>query len=402
MAAFKLSGHPPAILGDSGHHTDSPAYDGSPPLNWHPSDFRGRDVRLVFKATEKVFKRPIGRPKKLPIEILECKRSDRVWSWSDHVSALEAQAGHQFHEDWRASGLEPVQAQRLEEGDCGSQARTGSTDWAADDVEGYDPPGSTVGMPKSGAVKADESVTRTYSGSTRGTLHIIFKTKDEQNPNDQVPDAIARVERDLMRAGFGEERGGGRVIEVTYDTVPRSIPKRMSAETVARLIKEFEERTGRTDHRVAPKRRGKRKHTTLGIGNGMKPLTDPSASEQGPRDDDQGRRRIAWRLAHKALRKALGMRAALLVERTVLFGEEIVPPSTSHPGEQIELALLKDALAKLSKHYGQKDYQQKLDEHIRKEEEKAHQWLQSSSLCQPQPPLGWKTRLRSMACRSPR
>ena len=231
-------------------------------MNWHPSDFRGRDVQLVFKATEKVFKRPIGRPKKLPIEILECKRSDRVWSWSDHVSALEAQAGHQFHEDWRASGLEPVQAQRLEEGDCGSQARTGSTDWAADDVEGYDPPGSTVGMPKSGAVKADESVTRTYSGSTRGTLHIIFKTKDRANPNDQVPDAIARVERDLMRAGFGEERGGGRVIEVTYDTVPRSIPKRMSAETVARLIKEFEERTGRTDHRVAPKRRGKRKRPT--------------------------------------------------------------------------------------------------------------------------------------------
>ena len=174
-------------------------------------------------------------------------------------------------------------------------------------------------MPKSGAVKADESVTRTYSGSTRGTLHIIFKTKDERNPDDKVPDAIARVERDLMRAGFREEQGGGRVIEVTYDTVPRSIPKRMSAEKVARLIEEFEERTGRTDHRVAPKRRGKRRHTTLGIGNGMKPLMDPDRQRaSGHATTTQGRRSIAWRLARKAL--ALGTAAEPWGDRTVSLG----------------------------------------------------------------------------------
>ena len=359
---------------------------------WTSADLKGRDVRAYFAQKPVEYRRPVGRPRKPPVEILECKRSERVWNWSDHVSVLEAQAGYQFHEDWRASGLEPVQAQRLAEGDCGSQARTGSTDWAADDVEGYDPPGSTVGMPKSGAVKGDESVTRTYSGSTRGTLHIIFKTKDEQNPDDRVSDAVNRVERDLERIGFREEQGGGRVIEVTYDTVPRRIPKRMSAEHVARLIREFEERTGRTDHRVPSKRRKRKGVRTPGISNGMRPLTDPSASEQWPRDDDQGQRRIAWRLA----RKALGMRAVWLVENVVCLGLDL---PAAWP---VLMPKLKDALAKLSKHYGQKDYQQKLDEHIRKEEEKAHQWLQSSSLCQPQPQLGWKTRLRSMACRSPR
>ena len=115
--------------------------------------------------------------------------------------------------------LEPVQAQRLEEGDCGSQARTGTTDWSVDDLDDYAPPGSTIGVPKSGAVKADGSVVRVYEGrNTCGTLHIIFWTKDEQIRNDKVPDAVDRVERDLERIGFREEQGSGRVIEVTYDT----------------------------------------------------------------------------------------------------------------------------------------------------------------------------------------
>jgi hypothetical protein len=236
-------------------------------LNWHPADLRGRDAKAYFAPKPVEYKGPVGRPRKLRAEILECKRGG-AWVWSDHVSVEEAWAGDQFYSDWRASGLEPVQAQQLREGDCSTQARTGSTEWSKDDLESYDPPGSTVGMPKSGAVVADGAVVRTYEGNTRGTLHIVF---NEPDPDDKIHDAVDRVERDLERRGALDERNP----EAINYWRRKPQPKRMSAETVARLNREFEERTGRTDHHVPPKRRKRKGARTPGISNGMKPLVDP-------------------------------------------------------------------------------------------------------------------------------
>jgi hypothetical protein len=208
-----------------------------------------------------------------------------------------------------------------------------------------------------------------------GTLHIVFNAP---NPEDKVNDAVDRIDRDMKRAAILDERNPEAV--TYWRRKPQ--PKRMSAETVARLIAEFEERTGRTDHRVPSKKRGKRKHMTPGISNGMQPLTDPSASEQWPCDDEAGRHRIAWRLA----RKVHGDEASL-VEHVVLHG---APPE--------DLARLRAALVKLAAHYRQFD----LDDYITSERRKANEWLLSSSLCQQKPLLGWKTRRLSTACRSPR
>jgi hypothetical protein len=344
--------------------------------NWTPADLVGRNVKKTFAQKTVEYKRPVGRPKKLPVEILKCKRGGS-WAWSDHVSPDEADAGDRYHDDWRASGLEPLQTQQFRDSNCGSQARSGSTDWCGDDIDDYVPPGSTGGMPKSGAaVAADEGVTRRVYPN--GTLHIVFETKEEQNPDDHVPDTVDRIERDMARSGILSERPE----KIVYD---KRNPKRMSAKEVARLILEYEERTGKTDHHVKAKKRGKR-HMASELKRGMQPLADPSACEQWPASEGQGRRRIAWSRA----RKALPPEAAQLVDRIILFGW--IPY-----GENISAQItgFRAALHMLTLHYRLFD----LDTYIASQEEKANQWLQSSSLCQPKPLPGWKTRLRSMACR---
>jgi hypothetical protein len=127
----------------------------------------------------------------------------------------------------------------------------------------------------------------------------------------------------------------------------------------------------------------------------MKPLTDPSASEQRPRDDVQGRHRIAWWLARNALIGAIGLGAASLVEWAVL--QDIVPLGLAR-----KIFEVRSALAKLSAYYCQAGYQQNVDDYVASEERKANEWLLSSSLRQQKPLLGWRTRRLSTTCRSPR
>jgi hypothetical protein len=254
--------------------------------NWTSADLSGRNVKNTFAQKPAEYKRSVGRPKKLPVEILKCKRG-ASWVWYDHVSPDEAAAGDQYYNDWRASGLEPCQAQGLpDKVNCGTQARSGSTDWCGDDIDDYVPPGSTVGLPKSGAaVKADEGVTRRIYPN--GTLHIIFRTKEELDPDDHVADAVDRIERDLARSGIMSERPE----KIVYE---KRNPKRLTAEEVVQLILEYEERTGKTDHHVKAEKRGKRVMPSE-LKRGMQPLADLSACEQWPASEEQGRRREVGR-----------------------------------------------------------------------------------------------------------
>jgi hypothetical protein len=344
-------------------------------MNWVSADLRGRDVRKLFAPKVIEYKPPRGRPPKLPVEVLKCERAPG-WYWSDCVDCGEVQAGDKFHDDWRRSGLKPVQTQQFREGECGFQASSSSTAWSVDDHDEHDgedqedrSPPTTDRSPNDG------SVTRIYAC---GTLQIAFgEPKRDANVSD---DAVDRIEQAL--AGAACEPPPTRRHP---KPVPR--PAGLSETAVAHLIEQFfttggvvrvyDERGKLLEHRDGDgrvlaafgkrRRRRRKRPTTPGVSRGMQELADPADCTWWPVDEVAGRHRLEFRWA----REMLDRDERELVEAVICQGL----PTT-------DAAALRTALGRLSAHYRRHGYEQDVEERYALERRKAKKWLTSRGLCQ--------------------
>ena len=354
-------------------------------IAWSNADSCGLDTRKIYKPTVLEYKPPRGRPPKLPAEVLKCERRPD-WYWSDFVSSDECQAGDKFHEDWRRSGLKPVQTQQFRQADCCFQAASGTPDWVEEDQECWSAPG-TARRSKNFDIIADESVTRTYAN---GTLHITFKNQVERDPDEETPDVVSRIERSLTPAGDGaaDEPSPTR-------RHPKPVARRtgLSETEVTRMIEQFfggggvvrvfDERGKLLEHRdwhgnvlevfaklVAPKwkRNSRKLEMESAKKRGMRPLVDPADCTQWPIDDAAGRHR----LEHRWAREMLDRVERELVENVICRDRE---------WQATDVAALRTALSKLSVHYRRHDYEHYVEERLALERRKADEWLTLRGLC---------------------
>ena len=323
---------------------------------WTNADRCGLDTRKIFRPPVREYKQPRGRPRKLPVEVLKCERAPG-WYWSDFVSADECQAGDKFHEDWRASGLRPVQTQQFRRGDCGSQARSHITA-ALDDQESWSPPGST-----NTGQDATDRIERalTPSGLT-----------DEPLPQAQPRGCLVKFDR---VAGHRLGWNGAKWKPVAA--------RRLSPAQVERLVDQFlgptqvfNERGKLLEHRYPdgrvvtfqkPKRvKRERPNMASRAKRGMQELVDPADCTQWPVDDVAGRHRLEHRWALEMLERD----ERELLEAVVLQGRH-----------STDVAGLRRALSKLSVHYRRHDYEAYVDGRLAVEKRKAQIWLTSRGLC---------------------